>query len=637
MYKVSVPLVRFYEKYEDNIREAKKLGAERLFLCPCRATAPKEKRDAALEAIRKSREIYEAAGFEVGVWISTMGHGGDLVGVSSDIDEGYTHVTGVRGITTSDSYCPLDPAFSDAVCSYLKEIAATGVKLIMLDDDYRFSHRSDCGCTCKYHLKEYEKRLGEKITRDEIFDKVFRGGYSKYRQVYYDMLGDTLRDFASKMRAAIDEVNPEVRFGFCAVTSSWDCDGTDAIELSEIMAGKNKPFLRLIGAPYWSNNGDTTKHVQYVAELERMQTSWCRNSGIEIFSEGDTYPRPRYVTPAAILEAFDTILRADGGLDGILKYGIDYNSSPCYETGYADKAVRNRELYGLIDRYFGSKKAVGINVTCEMKKMLRTDFTDPERQIGGAYDSAYYQSEQLLLTNASLPSTYDNAPVTIAFGENGKYIKNSGNGFIIDAIAAKNLCAVGIDTGVECILPEERLNVSTEYFPAEDETVSSDASFGAVLIRPKQGAVVLSEFNITDKNREAARVPSCIKYENASGQRFLVYAYDFDKVRKNTFFMRNYMRQEQLVREYEWLAGEKLPAVCKKHPDLYIMAKKNGGQMSVGLWNIYPDEVFSPVVELDKEYKSIEFINCKGTLKGDKVYFETDIPAYGFAGFEVSE
>ena len=632
MYKISVPLVRFYDNYEDNIAEAKKLGAERVFFCPCRATSSEEERAAALERIKHSLPVYENAGFDVGVWISTMGHGGPLVGVPNDDDGGFTPVTGVRGVTTSDSYCPLDPKFSSAVCDYLKKIAETGVKMIMLDDDYRFSHRGDCGCTCKYHMAEFEKRLGEKIGRDEVFEKVFRGGYSIYRQAYYDMLGDTLRGFARKMRAAIDEVNPEIRFGFCAVTSSWDCDGTDAIELSKIMAGKTKPFLRFIGAPYWSANGGVTAHVQYVAELERMQAKWCREQEIEIFGEGDTYPRPRYKVPSSYLEIFDTILRADGGFDGILKYGIDYTSSPRYETGYADRAKKNEELYREIEKHFADKKSTGINVTCEMKKLLHTVFAEPEKQIDSAYDSAFYQTEQLLLTNVSVPMTYDESAITIAFGENGKYADRRCRGYILDAVSAKHLNAAGIDTGVE---PEDAgvgFGISAEEFLIEKEIVSSDASNGAVYLKVKDGAQVISRFVC---NGGKQRIPACVKYENSDGQRFLIYAYDFDRVRQNTEFSRNYMRQEQLIREYEWLSGERLPAVCRKNPDLYIMAKKNESSMAVGLWNVFPDDVLSPVIELDKAYKNVEFINCKGRIEGSKVMLDTDIPAYKFAGFEV--
>lgn len=629
MYKVSVPMVRFADNLEENIVQVKRLGAERIFMCPCRATSSKEEIEKSLDDIRRSLPIYEAAGLEVGVWISTMGHGGSLIGVPDGNSDDYTHITGLKGVTTEDSLCPLDPKFSQAVCSFLKELAKTGVKMIMLDDDFRFSHRSDCGCTCKYHLAEYRKRLGENISREEIFKKVFSGGYNRYRQIYYDLLGDTLRNFAAQMRAAIDEVNPEVRFSFCAVTSSWDCDGTDAIELAKIMAGKTKPFLRFIGAPYWANDG---KSVQYIAELERMQAKWCENEGIEIFGEGDTYPRPRFKTPAAYLEAFDTILRADGNFDGILKYGMDYNSTPYYETGYADKAERNRELYGKIDKLFSDKKAVGINVTCEMKKMLHTHFADPERQIDGTFDGAFYQMEQRLMTSCSVPITYDDASVTVAFGENGKYIKNSGKGYIIDAVAAKCLNDLGVDTGVE-VMSDEKVSVLTEYFPTENETVSCESCDLAVKLAPKSGAVVISEFNLPN----GKKIPSCVKYENGNGQKFLIYGYDFYSVKRDSAFQRNYMRSEQLIKEYEWLAGEKLPAVCRKHPDLYIMAKKNKKSMSVGLWNLFPDEIFTPVIELDKAYSRAEFVNCNGRLVSDKVFLDCDIAPYKFAAIEVFE
>ena len=97
------------------------------------------------------------------------------------------------------------------------------------------------------------------------------------------------------------------------------------------------------------------------------------------------------------------------------------------------------------------------------------------------------------------------------------------------------------------------------------------------------------------------------------------------------------MRQNQLIREYEWLAEEKLPAVGRKHPDLYILAKKSENSMAVGLWNIFPDRIFEPVVELDKKYSRIEFINCKGSLNSDKVIIDGDIQPFTFCGFEVYE
>ncbi|MCQ2471229.1 MAG: hypothetical protein MJ147_04235 [Clostridia bacterium] len=629
MYNISVPLVRFDENFEKNISEARKLGASRILLCPARATSPKEKIESEIKRIEKSIKIYNDAGFETGVWISTMGHGGPLVGLDSEKEQAYTPITGLHGITTEDSFCPLDKKFSSAVCDYLKKIARAGAKTILLDDDFRFSHRGDCGCTCALHIKEYEKRLSEKITREQIMEKAFTGGYNRYRQIYYDMLGDTLRDFAKEMRSAIDEVDPSIRFSLCSVTSTWDCDGADSIELSKIMAGKTKPFLRLIGAPYWAS-GSSERSVQYIAELERMEAHWCKNKGIEIFAEGDTYPRPRFNVPAAYLEMFDTILRADGNFDGAFKYGIDYVSSPFYETGYSENAQRNSALYEKIEKHFNNKKTVGINVTCQMKKILHKEFSDPQKELDSVWDNEFYQTEQLMLTGCSLPSTYENADVTIAFGENAKYISNAGNGFIIDAEGAEFLERKGIDTGIKNV--GEKISVQNEIFFKENEVVYCGDLSTAVEISAKENAEILSIFESGNE-----QFPAAIKYENASGQRFLIFACKFNKDRRISNFMKNYMRQEQLIREYNWLAEKKLPAVCKKHPNLYIMAKKDESSMAVGLWNIFPDKIFDPVIELDKNYSSIEFINCTGSLQGDKVILDGNIHAFDFAGFEVFE
>ncbi|MBQ8742896.1 MAG: hypothetical protein IJZ03_05965, partial [Clostridia bacterium] len=68
--------------------------------------------------------------------------------------------------------------------------------------------------------------------------------------------------------------------------------------------------------------------------------------------------------------------------------------------------------------------------------------------------------------------------------------------------------------------------------------------------------------------------------------------------------------------------------------NLYILSSKDNERMSVLLINHFMDEVFDPVVELDKSYSEIRFVNCSGRLEGDKVYLDT-VPAYGVAAFEI--
>ena len=56
--------------------------------------------------------------------------------------------------------------------------------------------------------------------------------------------------------------------------------------------------------------------------------------------------------------------------------------------------------------------------------------------------------------------------------------------------------------------------------------------------------------------------------------------------------------------------------------------------MSVAMMNVHLDDIITPEVQLDREYKEIRFISGTGKLVGDKVILD-DIPAYGFAAFEV--
>ena len=57
--------------------------------------------------------------------------------------------------------------------------------------------------------------------------------------------------------------------------------------------------------------------------------------------------------------------------------------------------------------------------------------------------------------------------------------------------------------------------------------------------------------------------------------------------------------------------------------------------MAVGIYNMNYDEVINPVINLNNNFKHIEFFNCKGSLDGNKVILSEDIPPYSAVFFEV--
>lgn len=325
--------------------------------------------------------------------------------------------------------------------------------------------------------------------------------------------------FAKEMREYVDKVNPNTRLGLCACMSTWDNDGVDAATLSRILAGKTKPFLRLIGAPYWADNKSWGNRLQNVIELERMERSWC-DEGIEIIAEGDTYPRPRHTTPASYLELFDIAMRADGTTDGILKYIEDYFSSPEYEQGYVKAHIRNKKIYENVEKIFCGKSACGIRVYEKMNKIA--DAVIP-KDVEGKCDveNMFFSISARMLSDNSIPSTYEGTGVCgIAFGENASMLTEDElkKGVIIDAEASRVLMRNGIDTGI--VKYGERTLIKEEYFIDYDEYAKG--GFLAYKTELREGVNVKSNF-ICDDGGECLL---SYYYENSQGHKFFVFNFD---------------------------------------------------------------------------------------------------------------
>lgn len=251
MAKTFVP-INVDEKldFEKTIENLKRMKADRVYIAiVSRYPLYKcEERTNTIKLLAEKSKRVQAEGFETAAWVSTLGYGGKVLDINEEVSNKLTHKRSMTGEVARDAFCSLDPEFVRIECEFIKEIAEAGIKMIMLDDELVQAILPGLACTCDLHLAEYRRRLGEDIKPEEIRDKVYTGGKSRYRDIWLDMLGDTLRTFCKALRTAVDEVDPDIRMGFCAGCTSFDLEGVDAIELSHILAGRNKPFLRFTGA-----------------------------------------------------------------------------------------------------------------------------------------------------------------------------------------------------------------------------------------------------------------------------------------------------------------------------------------------------------------------------------------------------
>ena len=622
MYKITVPVDNGNLKRNNRVRtleELRKFDAERVFLALDRYELDIDRRRYAMAELEDNCRFFKENGFEVGAWIWTFW---------IKENKTFTNMRSINGTEIKETMCPKDGIFVRFAADYIKDIAKTGVDIIQFDDDFRYGFLSDSpACLCDLHIKEINRITGEESTREELAKYIVSGEKNKYRDAYLKANGDAFRNFAVEIRKAVDEVNPNIRIGACSCMTSWDIDGTNAAELAKILAGNTQPFVRLIGAPYWAVSQSWGNSLQDVVELERMESSWTREDNIEIFAEGDAYPRPRTCCPASYLEGFDTAIRASGCTDGILKYGIDYISNADYETGYAKFHERNRGTYAKIDEMFGDKTCCGVRVYESMNKL--SDMVMPTAVNSSVnIENLFFSKAARTLAYNTIPTVYEGAGVCgIVFDENARNMPLEAlkNGLIIDVAAAEILAARGIDVGIDS-LGEVLMSGESEHFTDNNNHILTD---GIPIndIKLKPNAEVLS-----DTKTSAGVIPMSYRYENSDGNRFLVL--NVNTRSDNSNVLKHYARSRQYAENIPWLSGNKLPAYVYGNPALYIIAKKNENSMAVGLWNFFADTAIDPVVELDSEYSGIEFLNTNGKLDGNKVYLN-DIPPFGFAGFEV--
>ena len=633
MYKVAIPVTNWYPNREmdeeGTLRELRRAGAERVWLCTARGIEGEDVLTAQLRALKRHRAFFESHVVEVGVWLSSLGHGGALShedGQDLEKAERYVRQVSLGGGTSEDSFCPMCEPFAGDYSAWIGRIAETGARMIMIDDDYRLSLHGPGGpgCCCEKHMREYSRRVGRDMRREELEGLVFSGGPNRYRDAWLDMGRDALLGLARRIRAEVDRVDPTVRVGVCAVMSTWDSDGLSALELTKTLAGGTKPFLRTIGAPYWAALRQLAQRLGHIIEIARIQRHWAEGSGVELFTEGDAYPRPRYNTPAAYLEAYDMALRADGGFDGILKYMLDYTSSLRYETGYIDMMARNRPAYEWIEAHLSGGEAAGVDVVCPYARLRDAEL--PAGTTGSwAQERAFYPAASRLRTDSSLPAASGPRAVHAVCGESARHMDLSllYDGAVLDAAAARILIERGVDVGIERMSDYEPMG-GVEYFPDEDEHVACGVCARARRLTLKPGAEMLSTIH---------GAVSCFRYENAAGQRFVVYAFDMNEAVWTQSLTRGYSRQRQLIDGLEWAGRKALPAVLPGCPDAYLICKCTSEGLGVGIWNLSPDALLSPRLITEGGFGGAACFGCEVEREDDRTWrVRGEIAPYAFAG-----
>ena len=638
--KLTVPLcVHSKDNLQTCLADLRQAGAERIFLIDIPRLTDAERFEKAMETLRDYVIFFKGHGFEVGVWLNAFGFGTPLTKQQKRITSGFTPIRSIRGAIAGDAFCPADDAFADYYLWTIGKLAELPVDLIMLDDDYCLSIRPGIGCACDKHLDAYRKRIGIPEFKREDFDGFLFGEKKVLRRAWFDLQGETLIDFARKVRARINEKNPSIRCGFCAGYTSWDFEGVDALTLTKLLAGDTKPFLRLTGAPYWvaSNRGDLHLKVQDIVELTRMQRAWCADAGVEIFDENDNFPRLSTNIPYAYSEGFDLAMCVDGQVPPF-KYLMQYHSSLRLERTYLEAHVRNLPAVEAIARCCTDKRDIGVRIYEYADKIRDYDF-DPSVADRFGRDSyvqkTLFSRAHCFASRIGIPTVYGEAsPVGILCGENAKYIplNEIPRGLILDIRAAELLRMRGVDVGLVSSTPYEQPSLDFERIGSDKVQLLGRAR--RYTARIAKEAEILSR--CANELSDTEQIFS-YRYENRDGHRFLVYCFDANSVDFAANEFSHYERKKQVETQLPWL-GLSLPFRCEGNlSNLYVMCKRaENGTLFLALFNFTPDARFDLPVTLWEGLRHGTLCPVKGQFRptAEGLLLE-QLPAFDYAAVEL--
>ncbi len=633
---LSVPIcARTKDEIEQDIEFLRRAGAKRVFMCGMPVYVEKDVQKKQVEVFRAYAERLTAEGFEVGVWTLCFGCG-VISEAEAEFCKNFTRLRDIRG-KTCGAFCPTDDAF----CRHLEEmvelLAALPVSMLMFDDDLVQSVRPGIGCACDKHMEMFRREIGdESFALEDCRDKIFYDPDKTLRRKWFDLQGKTLLDFAHRMRAAVNRVNPAMRLGFCASYTSWDFEGVSAIDLARALAGDTKPFVRATGAPYWvrTNRHGLNLSVQDIVEMTRSQREWAEGTGVEIFDENDNYPRiPSYV-PTGYQEGFDLAMAVDGGIPPF-KYLFSYADDISKLTEYYNAHMHNRDAAAWLTAAADGKHDIGMRVREYRDKAREYDY-DPKFEAvfgeGKAQMCISYPRSHCIATRNAIPTVYGEAETEIIVGENAKYIPlcEIPKGAILDIRAAQILQSRGVDVGLASVEDYYAEGGVTELVNGIKRPLWVTNKFGVATL--KDGAEELSVFTHGEK-----RFPATYRYENADGKRFLVYCFDFNSLRYDAPLFAHTDRRPQLNAHLDWLGADVPFRMESDCPNLYAMAKRGeDGSLLIALFNFMAGELYDLNMRMTEGLsgKTLRTLNCNVTADGDVLKIDR-IAAFGFAAIEV--
>jgi hypothetical protein len=589
----------------------------------------------------KAKEAFEKLGikYSLNPWY-TVGHG-DFPQNVKKLIPGFKSMVDITGIKGNSCPCPLNDAWRESLANVWRIYAETEPEVIWLEDDFRcFNHGSvKYGCFCPDHIKEFSKRIGKKITRQELEKDFFKSGKAHpWRGEYLRMQGEIMAEVAGILAKAVHEVSPNTKLGLMSSNPrNHVMEGRDWENLGKSLADGQALYSR---PPLGSYSETDLKGLYYTADsikgtraaipMKTIEQSEIENCPMTLYSKSSKF---------TFLQAACSFAM---GCDGVTLNIYNSNGVPLSEV------PSHGNVLGKEKKYLNAlaKKSQDEGVYRGVK-ILHDDKYSEYTQLrkGQGFNSLCESGMQMvnILESFGIPVTYNDSDVVAVCGQiltglsDGEIRELLTKGVLLDSSAAWTLYKRGFGKEIglakiseigkpvkelhqlwaEEIFDKSMGGAKQNFVSAKGIGAAAFITDNLALIEPLRGAKVFSRF--IDAPKPTKEYPAGFAFENKLGGRIIVLSHRLDVHSSviNRFYMNNY-RQYMYSAIIKWLYKGK-PDVMVSGDGVYPLAwrKDCEGHSVFGMFNLTHDDWTNIKFEFTdrRAIKSIRMLTEKGQWK----------------------
>jgi len=207
----------------------------------------KEEAEPWLEGIAKAKRLLDPIGIKTSInpW-ATLLHTDRGRRLKSG--QNFTLMVDPYGNRASAVACPLCENWRRYIVEMFSLYASIRPYMIWIEDDFRLHNHEPLiwgGCFCELHMKEFSRRAGKILSREEFVEGILRpGDPHPYRKVWLDVCRETMIELAKIISDAVHKVSPETYVGLMSSDPEVHCiEGRDWHGILDNLATQSTPSI----------------------------------------------------------------------------------------------------------------------------------------------------------------------------------------------------------------------------------------------------------------------------------------------------------------------------------------------------------------------------------------------------------